>query len=243
MSAPHADQVVVVTGGNGALGRWVVREFAAAGIRVHAPVRSPEETGEVDAFLGEELAGRAGIPVTWEACDVTDPEAVDAFMESVARAHGRLDALVNGVGGFTMAPLEETDPGTWEGMLSVNATSAFLCARAAAPLMREARRGAMINVASMPALARGGARMSAYSAAKSALLNLTYSLAEELRPDGITVNAVVPTVIDTPANRRAMPGADTSTWLHPREIARVVMYLASDEGRAVNGAAIRLAKE
>ncbi len=243
MSPREAPRVVIVTGGSGALGRWIVRELAAAGSRIVAPSRSPEEAGEVDAFLAGELAGRAEIPVSWKPCDVTEAAAVEGLVEDTVDAHGGVDALVNGVGAFEMGSLEETGPDAWERMMALNATSAFLSSRAVAPAMREDGGGAIVNVASMPALARGGAKMSAYAASKSALLNLTYSLAEELRPDGITVNAIVPTVIDTPANREAMPDADTSSWLHPREIARVVAFLVGDDGRAVNGAAIRLARE
>lgn len=243
MSELDAVEVAVVTGGAGALGRWIVRAFAAAGVRVHAPVRSRRRVEEVEAFLDEELSGRAPARTSWTACDVTDPEAVERFMDDVRDASDGLDALVNGVGGFAMGPLAETGPDTWRRMMEVNATSAFLCARAAAPLMKETGGGAIVNVASMPGLARGGAGMSAYAASKSAVVSLTYSLAEELRPDGITVNAIVPTIIDTPANRDAMPDADTSTWLHPREIARVVTFLAGEEGRVVNGAALRLGKD
>ena len=243
MSEVDGAHVAVVTGGTGALGRWIVRAFAARGRRVHVPVREQSPVDEVEAFLHEELRGRAPIRVTWTECDVTDPDRVTDFVDGMARGAGRIDTLVNGVGGFAMAPLTDTDPETWRRMMELNATSAFLCSRAAAPHLAGDEGGAIVNVASEPGLEGGGAGMSAYAASKSALVSLTDSLAEELRPRGITVNAVVPTVIDTPANREAMPDADTSTWLHPREIADVVTFLAGPEGRVVNGAAIRLGKE
>lgn len=235
--------VVVVTGGTGALGRWIIRAFVGAGLEVHVPVRGEGRVDEVDAFLHQELPGRAPIRVSWTPCDVTDPEAVASFVEKVRESSGRLDVLVNGVGAFAMAPLVDTDPETWRRMMETNATSTFLCSRAAVPLMKETGGGAMINVASIPGLEPEGAGMSAYAASKSAVVSLTRSLAEELRGDGITVNALVPTVIDTPANREAMPEADTSAWLHPREIADVVTFLAGAEGRIVNGVALRLGRE
>lgn len=243
MSEAGHGRVAVVTGGTGALGRWIAGELALGGYRVHVPRLRPEGDEEVRRLLADDLGVEGGAPVWFSECDVTDADAVDAFFAEVEERRGRLDVLVNGVGGFTMAPLGETGPDTWRRMIDVNATSAFLCSRAAAPALRRGGGGRIVNVGSMPALERGAARMSAYAPAKAALLNLTYGLAEELRPDGITVNAVVPTVIDTPANRKAMPDADRSTWLHPREIARVVAFLVSDDGGVVNGAAIRLGKE
>jgi len=243
MSELDGTHVAVVTGGTGALGRWIVRAFAARGRRVHVPVRDSSPVDEVEAFLRDELKGRAPIRVAWSECDVTDPDQVADFMDAVGRDVDRVDTLVNGVGAFAMGPLTETDPGTWRRMMDLNATSAFLCSRAAVPHLAGDEGGAIVNVASEPGLGRGGAGMSAYAASKSAVVSLTDSLAEELRPRGITVNAVVPTVIDTPANREAMPDADTSTWLHPREIADVVTFLAGPAGRVVNGAAIRLGKE
>lgn len=240
MSSSDSDRVVVVTGGTGALGRYVVRAFAGTGDRVHVPWRTRRRMEEVRGGLRDEME-EAGARVAFRACDVTDPEAVETFVGTVVEEEeGRLDVLVNGAGGFTAASLEETEPATWSSMLEVNATSAFLCSRAAAPVMREVGGGRILNIASRPALERGAAGMSAYAASKAALLNLTRSLADELRPHGITVNAVVPTIIDTPANRKAMPDADRSTWLDPAEIARVLRFLAGPEAGIVNGAAIPL---
>lgn len=243
MSGGTAGRVGVVTGGAGSLGRWVVGELAHRGDRIHLPTRPRGTDGGLLDFLVDEFGEDAAARVSVADCDVTDPEAVERFFAGVTDAEGRLEILVNGVGGFTMGPLEETEAGTWRRMIELNATSAFLCSRAAAPAMGRGGWGRIVNVASMPALERGASGMSAYAPAKAALLNLTYTLAAELRPEGITVNAVVPTIIDTAANREAMPDADRSTWLHPREIARVVAFLASDDGGAANGAAIRLGKE
>jgi NAD(P)-dependent dehydrogenase (short-subunit alcohol dehydrogenase family) len=150
--------------------------------------------------------------------------------------------LVNLVGGFAMAPVEGTERAAWERMLQLNATSAFLCIRAAVPAMKAARAGRIVNVSSAPALNRGAEKMSAYSAAKAAVLNLTESLAKELAPWAITVNAIVPSVIDTPANRQASPGADRATWLQPAEVAEVIGFLASEAAGIVTGTAVNLSR-
>lgn len=240
MAGIESERVAVVTGGTGALGRWVVRELAASGLRIRVPRHTPEAEDETRAFLDDELEDAAAERVRFRPCDVTDPGEVESFFEAVAREEGRLDVLVNGVGGFRMASLEETAPETWRRMWDLNATSAFLCARAAVPHMKARGWGRIVNVASFPALERGGAEMSAYAASKAALLNLTRSLAAELRERGVTVNAVVPRIIDTPANRRAMSDADRSSWLEPRAIARVVDFLVGDDAGIVTGAAIPL---
>jgi NAD(P)-dependent dehydrogenase (short-subunit alcohol dehydrogenase family) len=125
-------------------------------------------------------------------------------------------------------------------MLRLNATTAFLCCRAALPQMRSMGRGRIINVAAHPALSGEGANMSAYSASKAAVWNLTQSLAREVGGTGITINAVLPSIIDTGANREAMPDADRSRWLAPADIARVMSWLASDEAAIVSGSALRL---
>jgi NAD(P)-dependent dehydrogenase (short-subunit alcohol dehydrogenase family) len=158
----------------------------------------------------------------------------------VRESDGGTEILLNLAGGFAMSTLDQTKLAAWDDMFARNATSAFLCCRASAPGMRARGWGRIVNVVAMPALKRGAANMSGYAAAKAAVLNLTYSLAAELGPDGITVNAIVPTTIDTPANRSSMPEADTSRWLAPAEIARVLLFLASDDAAIVTGSAVAL---
>lgn len=229
------DRVALVTGGTGALGRAVVKRLAAEGARVHVPWIVEAEVGELKSALGE-LVSRAAL----HPADVTDEKAVAGLFASVDKKEGRLDILANICGGFAYAALADTSLETWRRMLEMNATSTFLCCRAAAPLLKRSSGGRIVNVAAQPALNRGAASMSAYSAAKAAVLNLTYSLAEELRPAHITVNALVPTLIDTPANHKAMPKADASSWLPPEEIAGVVAWLAGDAARIVTGTAVNL---
>lgn len=173
--------------------------------------------------------------------DVTSETEVQTLMQEIADLTGGVEVVANIVGGFVCAPVDETDGGTWNRMMATNATSAFLCSRAVVPGMRERGWGRIVNVASVPALGRGAANMSAYAASKAAVLNLTYSLSQELIGDGITVNAIVPSMIDTPANRQAMPDADTSTWLRPQQIADVIVFLGSEAAGIVTGTAVNLA--
>ena len=144
--------------------------------------------------------------------------------------------------GFTAAPVQDTVPPAWDQMLAVNATSVFLCCRAAVPLLRVSGGGRIVNVAARPALERGAANMSAYAASKAAVLSLSYSLAKELARDRITVNTIVPSIIDTAANRAAMPRGDQNTWLKPDEIAEVVAFLVSDAAGIVTGSAVNLSR-
>ncbi len=227
----------LVTGGTGALGRAVVSRFVAEGADVHVSWVVDREVDQLRALLGAQAER-----VRLHRADVTDPAAVEKLVAAVTSATGRLDVLANIVGGFAAAPIQDTEPATWQKMLTLNATSAFLCCRAAVPAMRRHRWGRIVNVAAGPALERGASGMSAYAAAKAAVLNLTYSLSKELVSDGITVNAIVPTTIDTPANRAAMPDADTSTWLGPSSMAEVILWLAGDSAGIVTGTAVMLSK-
>lgn len=230
-----AGKVAVVTGGTGALGRAVVKRLLAEGAQLHVPWVVEREAAEAQAELG---AG-AGKVALYET-DVTDETAVAKLFETVAAKAGGVDILANIVGGFAFAALADTSPDTWRRMLDMNATSCFLCCRAAAPQMKQRGGGRIVNVAARPAVVHGGAMMSAYTASKAAVLAFTQALADELVKDRIGVNAIVPSIIDTPANRQAMPGADASAWLPPGEIAGVVAYLASPEARIVTGAAVTL---
>jgi len=237
MANKLAGKGVLVTGGTGALGTAVVRAFAEAGAHVTVSWISERER---DALLAE--LGLLTDQVQVEQADVTDPDAVAAVCAAAARPTGRLDVLVQLVGGFALAPLAETDTGTWHRMVALNATSTFLCAREAVKWMRPQQWGRIVTVAAVPAVDRGAANMAAYAAAKAAVLNLTQSLSKELVGHGITVNAVVPTIIDTPANRAAMPDADRSTWLAPAAMAEVVLWLAGDSAGIVTGTAMLLSQ-
>ena len=151
---------------------------------------------------------------------------------------GRIDVLCNIAGGFRMgAPVHQTQDADWDFLFDVNARSVLYMARAVVPLMLEAGAGKIVNVGAYSAQ-RGLARMGAYCAAKDAVIRLTEAMAAELREKNINVNCVLPTIIDTPENRAAMPNADPSRWVAPEDLANVIAFLASDGARAIHGAAL-----
>jgi NAD(P)-dependent dehydrogenase (short-subunit alcohol dehydrogenase family) len=229
--------VTVVSGGSGGLGRGVVKLLLEAGAELHLPIFDPDEIPGLEGYLGDAFHGLQ----LHEGIDLTAAEEVDRLVERVTETgSGAPEAVVNLAGGFSMSPVEETDPRVWERLWAMNATTAFLLSRAAFPAMKRAGRGRIVNISALPALDGGQSGLSAYGAAKAAVLNLTRTLSKEGVEAGITVNAVLPSIIDTPGNREAMPEADTSRWLAPVEIARVIRFLLSDEGAIVNGAAIPL---
>jgi len=223
MSQPGS-RSVIVTGGTGALGRAVVDAFLAAGDRVCVPwvVRQEAETMADHPRL--QLVG----------VDVAE----EAGAAALVKAAGAVVVLVNGVGGFAGgSPHHETDLDIWDRLYRINVRTAAAMCRAVLPGMLERAGGAIVNVASRAALDCPPG-IAAYSAAKAAVVALTRSLQNEVAGSGIRVNAVVPTTIDTPANRAAMPDADFATWTPPGEIARVIRWLTSDEARSVRGALV-----
>ena len=231
--ADFAGDAVVVAGGTGALGRAVSLAFLDEGASVAVTFRRESELEALRA-----VAGARGSRLSGEAVDVTDDAAVSRSLESIRRRHGRLDVLVNCVGGYAGgAKLWEADAKTLDDMLSLNLRSGWTLARAAVPLMLGAGRGAIVNVASRAAVVHGAGE-AAYAASKAAALALFESLAADLKGTGVRVNTILPSIIDTEANRKAMPKSDYSKWPKPEEIARVILWLCRDEAKLVHGAAI-----
>lgn len=217
---------VIVTGGTGGLGQSVVAAFAAAGDRVIVPWILAAEAERVRARFPEAVLVEA---------DVAD----DAGASEVLRAAGDAAVLVNGVGGFAMGAHHETSLEVWDRLYRMNVRAAASMSRAALPAMFARGAGAIVNVAAGAAL-DPPADMGAYAASKAALVAFTRSLAREVGPRGVRVNAVLPSTIDTPANRAAMPDADFSLWTRPEQIAATIAWLASDAASGVRGALVPL---
>jgi len=215
---------VVITGGTGGLGRGVVAALVAEGATCWIPNVDPRMSADF------ELKSHARVHVV-EGVDLLDEAAVSAFYGQV----GRLYASIHLVGGFRMAPIAETTAVDFKKMFDLNALSAFLCSKAAVAAIRGgAGKGRIVNVAARPALTPS-AGMLAYAVSKAAVVSLTQSLAEELKPEGIWVNAIAPSIMDTPDNRRAMPKADFDRWPKVDDIARAVVYLASPDNALTSG--------
>jgi NAD(P)-dependent dehydrogenase (short-subunit alcohol dehydrogenase family) len=235
--APASDlqgRVALVAGGTGALGSEVTLAFAAADARAVATYRRREE---FDALTAAARAAGSPAPGGFDV-DVTDADAAAALVENLLREYGRLDILVNAVGGYGGGKkVWEEDPATYERMMALNLRSGFTLARAVVPTMIGQNRGWIVNVASRAGYGHSpGAAL--YSASKAGALAFFDSLAEEVKPYAINVNSVVPSIFDTPANRRAMPSADPARWPQPADIARVILFLCSDQARVIHGAAI-----
>jgi NAD(P)-dependent dehydrogenase (short-subunit alcohol dehydrogenase family) len=227
-------RVALVAGGTGALGQAVVLRFLQDGASVAVPWLVPEEWERLRARVEKERLGRlygARVEI------VTDQGALAAFVTDILARHEGLDVLVNTVGGFAGGDLASTSLAEWRRMMDLNLTSAVIGCRAVLPAMRAAGRGRIVNVASRAVVPPAGGFI-AYTVAKSAVIALTQALAHEERPHGIAVNAVLPSTMDTPANRRAMPDADRSGWVGTEAVADVIAYLASEGAGAVSGACI-----
>jgi NAD(P)-dependent dehydrogenase (short-subunit alcohol dehydrogenase family) len=226
---------VVVTGGTGALGRAVIGALRAANAVCHIPNLI---AAELDGFP---YATDAGVHIV-RGIDVADEAAVKRFYNALPP----LWASIHLAGGFAMAPIGEISAADFTAQFHMNALSCFLCSAAAVAAFRKRKiagsgppGGRIVNVSARPAIEpRLGAGMTAYTAAKSAVAALTQSLAQELTDEQIWVNAVAPSIIDTPANRAAMPEADHSRWVSPADLAEVITFLASPDNRATRGALI-----
>lgn len=216
-------KVVLIAGGSGALGQTVVPAFTRAGAQVITADR------HVPSVL---IASGAAMKA-----DVADEADVQRLVNDVVRKAGRIDALINLVGGFATGRVEETDAALWQRMLTINVTAAFLLSKAVLPHMVARGTGRIVHVAAWAAVDPfPGA--AAYIVSKSSLLALIKVLALELNGSGVTVNGVLPNTIDTPANRASMPQTDPSTWTKPESIADTLVFLASEEARQISGAAI-----
>lgn len=228
-----ATKVVLVAGGTGGLGRAVTLAFLEQRACVYVTYRNEREFEDLKQSATDREALLAG-----RQTDVTDEAAVERLMTEILAARGRLNVLVNTVGGY-VGGLQawEYESTELDRMLALNLRSGWVLGRAAARAMLRNGDGAIVNVASRAAVEHS-AGAAAYAASKAAALALMDSLAEDLRGTGVRVNSVLPGIIDTEANRKAMPSADFSKWPKPEEIARVILFLASEDAKVIHGAAI-----
>lgn len=218
-----SERVIAITGGHGVLGRAVVEAALAHGLKV-AIIDHATGPSAPDGVL--ELGG----------VDLTDASAATKAVDAVAAHFGRLDALLNIAGGFVWQTVDDAAP-AWDRMFALNLTTALNAGRAALPHLKASAEGRIVNVGANAAL-KSTAGMGPYAASKAAVHRLTESLAEELKATTVTVNAVLPSILDTDQNRRDMPDADPTQWVAPADLARVMLFLASPESRAVTGALI-----
>lgn len=227
-----SEQVVLITGATGGFGPHVVKAFAALGERVSLIGRKLEEAEAVARDLG--LNAEQALPF---AADVTSAASLALWMEAVKQKWGRADVLVNIAGGYKSKAVLDMEEADWDFMLNLNARSVFLTCKAVLPLMLAQKRGKIINIGAKQALA-AGRKSAGYAASKAAVLRLTEALSAEVREQGVNVNAILPSTIDTPANRAGQPDADYGKWVGPNDLAAVILFLASDAANAIHGAHI-----
>lgn len=225
--------VVLVAGGTGGLGHAVSLAFLQEGAQVVVTYRSQNGWEALKSAAGANAARVEG-----HAVDVTDEAAVRQLIEKILSKHSRLDALVNSVGGYAGGlTLWEMDTKVFDQMLALNLRSGYALSRAAVRAMLKQGRGAIVNVASKAALDHA-AGASAYAASKAAAVAMLDSLAADVKGSGIRVNTILPSIIDTEVNRKAMPKANFSKWPKPEDIARVILFLCSEDAKVIHGAAI-----
>jgi NAD(P)-dependent dehydrogenase (short-subunit alcohol dehydrogenase family) len=233
MNINFSDKTILVSGGTGGLGNAISLAFLEEGARVVVTYRKEEEYAALKRAAGAKAAALEGSIV-----NVTDERATTELVDGIVAQHGRLDALVNTVGGYAGGvALWQLETKVFDTMLSLNLRSGFALARAVLPAMLKQRRGSIVNVAAKAAVDHG-AGAAGYAASKAAAVAMMDSLAADVKGTGVRVNSILPSIIDTAVNRKAMPNADFASWPKPEEIAQVVLFLCSDNATVIHGAAV-----
>jgi NAD(P)-dependent dehydrogenase (short-subunit alcohol dehydrogenase family) len=233
MTGRFEGKVVLVAGGTGALGRAVALSFLNESAAVVVTFRRQDEFARLSAAAGERASYLNG-----HQADVTDPDATSELIAKIVADRGRIDVLVNAVGGYAGGtPLWQITPEVFDRMFALNLRSGYALCRAVVPVMLNQGCGSIVNVASRSAFDHA-AGAAAYGASKAAAVAMIDSLAADLKGKGVRVNSVVPSIFDSEANRAAMPKADFARWPKPEDIARVILFLSSDDARLIHGAAI-----
>jgi NAD(P)-dependent dehydrogenase (short-subunit alcohol dehydrogenase family) len=232
MTSKFSGKVALVTGGTGGLGRAVTLALLHEGASVIASYIVKEEADALRDAVGPH-AHLELLPL-----DATNEEECRTFVDGITARHGHLDILVNAIGGYAGGkPMWETDTKTYQLMLTLNLRAGHNLAKAVVPAMLRQKSGAIVNIASKAAVDHA-AGAGAYAASKAAALALFDCLAQDVKGSGVRVNSVLPSIIDTEPNRKAMPNADFSRWPKPEEIAQVILFLCSAEAKLIHGAAI-----
>jgi NAD(P)-dependent dehydrogenase (short-subunit alcohol dehydrogenase family) len=233
MNVSFARKVILVSGGTGGLGQAVSLAFLEEGAKVVVTYRAAEGFAALQNVAGANSASLKGQQV-----DVTDEAAVVQLVDRIVAEHGRLDAMVNTIGGYAGGvKLWDLDTKVFDQMLALNLRAGYALSRAAIVPMLKQKAGAIVNVAAKAAFDHA-AGASAYAASKTAALAMIDCLAADAKGTGVRVNTILPSIIDTAANRKAMPNADFSIWPKPEDIARVILFLCSDAAKVIHGAAI-----
>jgi NAD(P)-dependent dehydrogenase (short-subunit alcohol dehydrogenase family) len=233
MRSKFSGEVALIAGGTGGLGQAVSHAFLNEGASVLVTYRKPEEFSALSHAAGQHAPRLSGYQI-----DVTEESEVRQLIERILAEHSRLDILVNSVGAYAGGlKLWETERTVFDSMLALNLRSGHTLSAAVVPVMLKQNRGSMVNVTAKAAVDHA-AGAAAYAASKAGALAMIDCLAEDLKGTGVRVNSVLPSIIDTTANRRVMPNADFRKWPKPEDIARVIVFLCSDEARVIHGAAI-----
>lgn len=225
------DKVALVTGGTGALGSAIVRRLANEGIHVFVSYVTEQKISGISSELKDR--------VTLVKANVTDEVQVRNLFDTIIQKRGKIEIVVNTVGGFVGGKsVSETSIDEWEMMMNTNLGSAFLCTREALRWMKGKKYGRIINTSAMVAIHPTPGK-AAYAVSKAGVILLTEVAAKEEKGTGITINAIAPSIISTPANLRSMPDEDSTKWVQPEEIADMVCYLCSDAARSITGTTLR----
>jgi NAD(P)-dependent dehydrogenase (short-subunit alcohol dehydrogenase family) len=232
------NKVVLVAGGTGGLGRAVSLAFVEQGAHAIVTFQRPGDLDELKKAASVKLVEVQGASLDGFNVDVTDEAAVAKLFDGIVERYGRLDCLVNAVGGYAGGiKFWEMETKVFEQQLALNLRAGFVLARAASRLMVKQGSGAIVNVASKAAVDHA-AGAAAYAASKAAAVAMIDCLAADLKGTGVRANSILPSIIDTPANRKAMPNADFSKWPKPEEIARVILFLCSNDAHLIQGASV-----
>ena len=223
-------RVVLVTGGSGALGGAITRRFLDAGDTVCVPWIVDGERDRLETSVTGERRQR----LILERCDVGDDAAMTRLVNGLVDRQRRLDVLVSAVGGFAMGDLEHTDRASWDRMIALNLTTQYVAAHAVLPHMLAAGSGRIVAIASRAVVPPGGGLIG-YTVAKAAVIAFVQALSVETKGRGVTANAVLPSTMDTPANRAAMPDVDPKTWVPVTAVADAIAYLAAETSGHVTG--------